>query len=139
MTSSLVLRTTTRWLAPAMLVCSAWLLLRGHDAPGGGFVGGLVGVAAFLLNAFAEGPAAARARLRLAPQTILAVGLLVAIAAAAVGPLSGRAWMEGLWWEHDVLGVPVVLGTPLMFDTGVYLVVAGSGLAIVLGGMSVEE
>lgn len=134
--SSIILRTTTRWLAPAMLVCSVWLLLRGHDLPGGGFVGGLVAVAAFLLHGFAEGPAAARARLRLAPEAFLAAGLLLAIASASSGPLSERPWMTGSWWDGQAVGISVALGTPLLFDAGVYLVVAGSGLAIVLQGLA---
>lgn len=132
MIPSLVLRITTRWLVPAMLVCSAWILLRGHDQPGGGFIGGLVAVAAFLLETFAGGTEHARARLRVTPESLLASGLLLAVLSAIAGPLVGAEWMTGLWWEADLLGVHLALGTPLLFDLGVYLVVIGSSLAVLL-------
>lgn len=136
MIPSLVLRTTTRWLVPAMLVCSAWLLLRGHDQPGGGFVGGLVAVAALLLDTYAAGAEHVRARLRVTPESLLAAGLLIAVLSAVAGPLVGEAWMRGLWWEADLPGVHIALGTPLLFDLGVYLVVIGSSLAVLLPALS---
>ena len=66
--TSLILRTATRFLMPLLLMFALFLLLRGHNAPGGGFVGGLVVAAAFVLYGIASGtPAARRAPLSTPP------------------------------------------------------------------------
>jgi multicomponent Na+:H+ antiporter subunit B len=129
--SSLVLKTTSRWLVPPMLVSSIWILLRGHDSPGGGFEGGLIAVAAYILDSYAEG-ATARARLRIAPEALLGIGLLLALVSASFGPVHGAAWMTGSWIEATFLGMHLTLGTPLLFDIGVFFIVIGSGLAVFL-------
>ena len=76
--NTMILRETTRRLVPLILVVSVFLLLRGHEQPGGGFVGGLVASIAFSLYAFVFGPQAARgitsAR---TPAAVGAVGLTV--------------------------------------------------------------
>ncbi|HMN02746.1 MAG TPA: MnhB domain-containing protein, partial [Geobacter anodireducens] len=64
---SLFLATAVRLLLPLLLLFSLFLLLRGHNEPGGGFVGGLVAAAAFALHALAHGVAAARRVLRVEP------------------------------------------------------------------------
>ena len=64
---------------PLLLLFALFLLLRGHNAPGGGFVGGLVVAAAFVLHSIAFGIAASRRALLVDPSTLLSVGLLVAL------------------------------------------------------------
>ncbi len=71
---SLILSTATRYLLPLLLLFSLFLLLRGHNEPGGGFVGGLVAVAAFALYALAAGTQEARSLLRVDTRTLMAVG-----------------------------------------------------------------
>jgi multicomponent Na+:H+ antiporter subunit B len=131
---SLILRTAARALLPLLLVFSVFLLLRGHNEPGGGFVGGLVVACAFALHALGCGVAAAREALRVEPRRLIGVGLLVALASGLPGLLQGRPFMAALWTsgELEALGK---LGTPLLFDAGVYLVVAGVALTILLGLM----
>jgi multicomponent Na+:H+ antiporter subunit B len=135
--SSLILQTACRAIAPLLLFFSIYLLLAGHDEPGGGFVGGLVATAALTLHAIAFGVDSARRALRLDPRTIAGLGLVLAVAAVWAGPLSGRAPMAGLW-----AGGPgrtaLSLGTPVLFDFGVYLVVLGSALNA-LFGLAEEE
>jgi multicomponent Na+:H+ antiporter subunit B len=118
-------------LFPLLLLFSAFLLLRGHNEPGGGFVGGLVASMAYALVLVAEGPAAARRVLRADPRTIVALGLAVAVASGVPPLLQGRPFLVGLW-----LGVPLPavgkLGSPVVFDIGVYLVVLGVVLAMLL-------
>lgn len=126
--TSLILRTTTRFMLPVLLLFSVFLLLRGHNSPGGGFAGGLVAAAAYTLYALAFGPAAARESLRIDTRTLVGVGLLVAAAGGAAGLLVGRPWFTGLWAHFG----DVHLGTPLMFDLGIYLTVAGMVLTIIL-------
>lgn len=130
---SLILRTATRFLLPLLLLFSLFLLLRGHNSPGGGFVGGLVAAAAFALYALAFDVAAARQLLRIDPRQLIAVGLLVALASGMVAWLAREPFMTARWGDITLPGIgPVPLGTPLIFDLGVYLVVVGVMLTIIL-------
>ena len=134
---SLILRSGARLLVPLMLLFSVFVLVRGHNEPGGGFVGGLVAATAFALVLLSEGLTEARRLLRLDPLTLVAAGLFVALA-SGVPPLL-RAWpfMTGLWLK---VPLPVVgkVGSPVVFDLGVYLVVLGIVLAI-LFALAEEE
>ena len=128
--NTMILRETTRRLVPLILVFSMFLLLRGHNQPGGGFVGGLVASIAFSLYAFVCGPQAARGILRADPRVVGAVGLAVAIASGFVGSVrEGVPFLTGQWGA--LAGLPI--GTPVIFDVGVYLVVIGVVLTFVLG------
>jgi multicomponent Na+:H+ antiporter subunit B len=128
--TSLILSTATRYLLPLLLLFSIFLLLRGHSEPGGGFAGGLVAAAAFALYAIAHNVADARRVLRIDPRTLIAVGLLVAVGSGLPGLLAGYPFMSGLWSSGSwpVLGK---VGTPLLFDIGVYMVVVGITLLII--------
>ena len=77
MTSS-ILQTSARLLMPLLLLFALFLLLRGHNQPGGGFVGGLVVAASFVLYSIAFGVGAARRALLVRPSRLLGIGLLVA-------------------------------------------------------------
>jgi multicomponent Na+:H+ antiporter subunit B len=127
---SLILSTATRYLLPLLLLFSIFILLRGHNEPGGGFVGGLIAAAAFGLYAFAYGVARARQALRLTPRYFIGVGLLIAVSSGIISLLNGRPFMTGVWLEEPL---PVLgkVGTPVMFDVGVYLVVLGVVLLII--------
>ena len=132
--NSLILRTATRLLVAVLLLFSFFLLLRGHNEPGGGFVGGLVAVGAFALYGLAYDETTARQALRFDTRSYIAVGLLIA-ALSVTGPLLlGRPLMTGLWTELHLTDTLVLeIGTPTIFDIGVYLVVFGIGLTIILG------
>lgn len=140
MTDSLILRTATRFLSPLLGVLSVMILLRGHNEPGGGFVGGLLAAGAVALIQLSDGPDAARRLLRVEPVAILTAGLAAALAAAILGPLFGRPLLTGLWLKTPLPGVGK-LGTPLLFDVGVYLVVVGAVLLMLLelGDVGEEE
>jgi multicomponent Na+:H+ antiporter subunit B len=127
--NSLILRTAARFLLTLLLVFSIFLLLRGHNAPGGGFVGGLVAAGAFALYGFASNAAEARKALRVDTRTLIGVGLLIAFISGALALFEGKPYLTGLWWEIDLFGVTRFdLSTPLLFDIGVYLVVLGVAL-----------
>ncbi len=130
--TSIILRTATRYMFPPLLVFSVYLLLRGHHYPGGGFVGGLIAGSAFSLYALAFDVAAARKLLRADPHTVTATGLAVALASGLPALFSGCAFLTGTWWSIPIRpGVMIDLGTPLIFDIGVYLVVLGVLLTLV--------
>ena len=129
--SSLILRTATRFLMPLLLLFALFLLLRGHNEPGGGFVGGLVVAAAFVLYAISAGVPASRRALLIRPSTLLSVGLLVALASAVPALVVGRPFMSALWTEVGTGPAAWAIGTPLVFDVGVFLAVIGVVLTIV--------
>ena len=131
--TSLILRTATRFLLPLLLLFSLFLLVRGHHEPGGGFSGGLVAAAAFVLYRFAFGVEEVRRVLPLDARALMGVGLLVAAGSGSVALLAGRPLMTGVWGRVPVPGVGELdLGTPLLFDVGVYLTVVGVTLSIIL-------
>lgn len=130
---SLVLRTAIRYLLPLMLLFSVFLLLRGHNEPGGGFTGGLVAAAAFALYALANGVRAARSILQLDVHTLMGAGLLLALGSGLVSWLVGLPFLTGVWGALNTpWRVVIELGTPMFFDIGVYLVVLGVALMILL-------
>lgn len=126
--SSLILSTTARLLVALLLLFSIFVMLRGHNEPGGGFIGGLIAATAFALYVMAEGAGAVRAVLRIDPRKVAGLGLACALAAGLIGVLAGDAFLRGLW-----IALPSgKVGTPLLFDLGVYLVVLGGVVALVL-------
>ena len=135
---SVILTTSTRYLLPLLLLFSLFLLLRGHNEPGGGFVGGLVAAAAIALYALAVGVEEAQRLLRLDLRTLMGVGLVCAIGSGLLGMVTGAPLLTGLWYSQPV---PVVgkLGTPLLFDVGVYLVVLGVTLKILFTLMTTPD
>jgi multisubunit Na+/H+ antiporter MnhB subunit len=124
--TSTIFRTAARLLMPLLLLFAVFLLLRGHDEPGGGFVGGLVAAAAFALYAISFGVQRARQALLVTPLTLLGAGLIIALASGIPAVLRGQPFMTAQW----ALG-PVALGTPVLFDIGVFLVVAGVVLMMI--------
>ncbi len=126
---SLILSAATRLILPLMLLFSVFLLLRGHDEPGGGFVGGLMAAAALALYAFATDVEQAREALRFDTVTIIGIGLLVASISGLLPIFFGQPFMTAIWTGLDV---PVIgkISTVLTFDVGVYLVVVGVTLTI---------
>lgn len=131
---SLILSIATRYLLPLLVLLSLFLLIRGHNAPGGGFIGGLVASSAFVLYAIAHGAHQTRRVLRIDPRSLMAMGLLVAVASACLSLFRGQPFMTSLWIERSIPAIGKI-GTPLVFDTGVYLVVVGVSLTILLSLM----
>ena len=134
---SIILRTGARYVCALMLVFSLYMLLRGHNEPGGGFIGGLIGGTAFVLYAIGCSVSEARRALRVQPQNIAFAGLGVALLAALMPALTGGAFFQGLWLfvGGEVPGTysdgALPLSSVLVFDVGVYLVVFGSVVTLV--------
>jgi len=129
--TSLILRTATRFLMPLLLLFALFLLFRGHNQPGGGFVGGLVVAAAFVLYAIAYGVDAGRRALLVDPARLLGVGLLVALGSGIPAVLRGRPFLTAMWTTVGIDRLVVDVGTPLVFDVGVFFAVIGVVLTIV--------
>jgi multicomponent Na+:H+ antiporter subunit B len=107
-------------------VFALYLLLRGHNLPGGGFIGGLAAAISFVLLSLAVGVESLHRIMRVDPVRVAAWGLLLAIASSSAPMLIGRPFLEQFDFH---LTVPVLgelhVGTPLTFDIGVFLVVVG--------------
>ena len=128
---SLILQTATRYLQPLLLLFSLFLLAVGHNEPGGGFVGGLVASAAFSLQAIAYDVESARRSLWVDTRMLIGAGLLLALLSGSSRLAEGRPFMTGKWFSIPLPGdVTFTMGTPLIFDTGVYLVVVGATLTV---------
>jgi multicomponent Na+:H+ antiporter subunit B len=119
---------TSDVLAGLIALLSVFVLFRGHYAPGGGFAGGLLLVAAIAIPLLAGGVAQARRTLRVDPRTLVGVGLALVAIAACTGPVVGSELLAPMWGPY----VPGIgpSGTLLLFDAGVYLVVSGTVLTV---------
>lgn len=131
--NSVVLQTAARILLPVMLLLSVVALVRGHNEPGGGFVGGLVAAAGFALYALAFEIEDAKTLLRVSPRTLIGLGLLTATISGVPAVFVDQAFMDSLWFALELpgFGGPIKLGTPLIFDIGVYLTVVGIALLMI--------
>lgn len=173
---TIIFATAIRLLTPVFLIFSVYILFRGHNHPGGGFIGGLIGSIAFVFHALAYGSERTansyfrlkvyhnnrelhhnRARyvfglvranvwsrskhrqeedewrhhiLRIRPIYLMTLGLLLASTSGTVGLLLGKPYMSA-WWLDVKLPIVGSVGTPILFDTGVYLLVLGMVLKMV--------
>lgn len=130
---SVILQTAARPIVGLTLLVSVVVLLRGHNEPGGGFVGGLLFAAALSLHALAFSTREARQLLRVSPKTLLGAGVLLASLSAVPAMLIGEDFFQGLWTSVAIPGFEdeIKIGTPLFFDIGVYMTVAGVLLAMI--------
>lgn len=125
------------WL---ILAASLWVLLRGHNEPGGGFIGGLVAVSASILWAVAFGSVSAGHRLPLRdPVALAAAGVLLAAASGLPALFGGSAYLTHLWGTLPLGFTDFKVSTVLLFDIGVYLCVWGALAGYALALLSVDE
>jgi multicomponent Na+:H+ antiporter subunit B len=123
-----ILRTVATGAFFLVNVFAVYLLLRGHNAPGGGFIGGLATAISLMLLMLAFGPERAPRFLPIEPIKLAVVGLLLAVFSGWAPMLFGRPFLEQFteYVDLPILG-KTALGTPLLFDTGVFLLVVGIG------------
>ncbi len=131
--NSLILRTATPFLVGLTVLFSIYVLLRGHNEPGGGFIGGLIGASAFSTYIISEGANAIRRALIVPPIAIAGAGLFLAGLSGVASILFGDAFMTGQWWFPDFKPDLKYLSTVVLFDIGVYMVVVGAIVSIILG------
>ncbi len=121
-------RTLVTPIVFALLALGFNFFLRGHNAPGGGFIAGLIVAAAGLLVRMAR----RRGLLRIRSDVLMPVGLLVALATGVAPMLTGRPFLTS---DHGTLRLPGI-GTfdwtsASLFDFGVFLVVVGATVTII--------
>ncbi len=121
--NSLILRTSSRLVLPIAIAFSLYVLFRGHNEPGGGFIGGLIAAAGLAVHALPRGREQLMATMRMSPKMLIGVGLALALVSGLPGLLLGDAFLTHQW-PLASLGI----GTTVAFDIGVYLCVVGSVL-----------
>ncbi|MCZ7855897.1 MULTISPECIES: Na(+)/H(+) antiporter subunit B [Agrobacterium] len=130
--NTLILRTVTPVVTSLMVLFSIFVLLRGHNEPGGGFIGGLIAVSALAIYGIAYGVTAVRRAIVFHPLAIAGAGLLLSMLSGLVSMAAGVPFMTGLWVYPSLFGVEIPLSTVMSFDIGVYLVVVGAITSIAL-------
>lgn len=137
---ALILEQATRPLYWVILIAAVWILLRGHNAPGGGFIGGLIALAATAAYAIVFGVAAARRRLPCAPLPLAVLGVILALASGLPAVCLGQPYLTHLWFALPLGFAELKLSTVLLFDAGVFGAVwgalAGYVLALLRGAES---
>lgn len=134
--NTLISRTIAPVLTALMLLFSVFVLLRGHNEPGGGFIGGLIAASALAIFGIIKGTGAVRRAIVFHPLSIAGAGLLMSSLAGLISILFAVPFMTGLWIYPVIAGVEVPLSSVMLFDIGVYLVVVGAVTSIAL---SLEE
>lgn len=127
---TLILEVAARLLVPLQLLFSLFLLQRGHDEPGGGFIAGLVAAGGLALFLFAHGRQALRALLKVSPRDLIGLGLLIGVLSTLPAWWRGEPLFTAQWWR--IPGIGLEISTPLIFDIGVYLAVIGSVLTAII-------
>lgn len=130
---TVIFRSIAPFLTSLMVLFSIFVLLRGHNEPGGGFIGGLIAASALAIYGIACGVAAVRRAIYFHPMAISAFGLFMATVAGVLSVFAGVPFMSGLWTYPVIFGVEMALSSVLVFDVGVYLVVVGAIGSIALG------
>ncbi len=130
--NTLIFRTLAPLIVAIMLIFSLYICLRGHNEPGGGFIGGLIAAASMAVFGMASGVAEVRRALRVEPMAIAGFGVLIAGASGLLSLFIDAPFMTSIWLYLDLGEAIVPLSTPLVFDLGVYCVVFGTLSAIAL-------
>ncbi|WP_242602061.1 MnhB domain-containing protein [Legionella yabuuchiae] len=128
MMHSLILQTISRLLLGWMLVFSWWVLLRGHNAPGGGFPGGLIAACAFSLYLLAYGIPRLFTVIKFPPVIWLCFGFTLILLSGLWGLFMDAVFLSHVWLKP----LNGMINSALLFDVGVYLVVSSSVLLIVI-------
>jgi multicomponent K+:H+ antiporter subunit A len=129
----LIMGTFVRLLLPLALLVSIFILLRGHNLPGGGFIAGLVTAIALVMQYLANGVAWTHARLPAQTHPLIASGLIIALLTGLASWFFGRPFLTSAFGHFDL---PLIgefeLASAMAFDLGVYLVVVGATLLILI-------
>lgn len=126
---TVIFETAIKMLIPLFVVFSLFLLIRGHNAPGGGFIGGLLASIGFFLHSMVFGTNATIKKYNINPIGLMAFGLTVSFISIIIPLFAGFPLMTGQWLDFSI---PIIgkLGTPVLFDTGVYFLVIGMVLNV---------
>ncbi|WP_100372209.1 Na(+)/H(+) antiporter subunit B [Bacillus sp. FJAT-45037] len=131
--NDVLLHSVTRIVTFIILTFSVYLFFAGHNNPGGGFIGGLMTASALLLMYLGFDMKSIKKAIPFDFTKMIAFGLLLAIATGFGGMLVGDPFLTQYfeYYQIPILG-ETELTTALPFDLGIYLVVVGIALLIIL-------
>lgn len=129
----LIMQTLTRVLLPLMLLVAIFIFLRGHNMPGGGFIAGLITAVALVVQYMSNGISWTSERIRVDMHKIIASGLLIAVLTGVVAMFFGAPFLTSTYTHiHLPLIGEFELASAMGFDLGVFLVVVGTTVMILL-------
>lgn len=124
--NSIILQIAAKYIKALLILFAVIALLRGHNYPGGGFIGGLLAALSVIYYGFAFNAKQVRAKLKIKPDNYMAMGLFLVVLSFIPSVLNHLEFMQGVWLK---LQIPLLgelkLGTPFLFDIGVFLTVIG--------------
>ena len=133
---SYIIQLAASRLLPVTIILSLLVFYRGHNEPGGGFIGGLMASAGFIFYAMAFDTQAALKKLIMSPLSLIVAGLSIAVISTIPALFVGNPFFTGEWISLQIpFAGTLKLGTPLLFDLGVYLTVWGIMLMIIFNIM----
>ena len=133
MTGSLILTTVTRLVFFVVLLFSLYLLLRGHNNPGGGFIAGVMTALGILLQSIASDLRYVRLVFRVEPRVLAGIGLMTSLTTGLVPMLLGYPFLTSTFGHVHVPGLgEVEIASAFFFDLGVYCVVVGGSLLMMI-------
>jgi multicomponent K+:H+ antiporter subunit A len=138
----MILSVVSQSLLPLALLISAYIFLRGHNLPGGGFIAGLITAVALILQYFAHGVTWVTARNKIVYISLVVSGLMIALLTGIAPLLWGYPFLT-TWFDY--FSLPIIgkfeLTSALIFDLGVYLTVVGSTMIILsnLGKLTTDQ
>ncbi|MFB4167397.1 Na(+)/H(+) antiporter subunit B [Virgibacillus sp. JSM 102003] len=131
--NDLILRTTTSLIVFILLGFSIYLLLVGHNAPGGGFVGGLMTASAIVLMYMSYGSEALEKILPVNYRMLIPSGLLLAVGTGVGSFIFNESFLSHTYgYFHFPIFGKIELATAMLFDIGVYVTVLGVTITIIL-------
>lgn len=127
--NSVLLQIAARYVRYLLIFFACVALIRGHNNPGGGFIGGLLASLAIVYNGFAFNSKKVQEKLIIKPEGYLVSGLMMILLSLLPSLVKSRNIMTGIWIKIPIpLFDEVKLGTPFLFDIGVFLSVIGISL-----------
>jgi len=117
--NSIIIKLASKYLRALLIIFSVFVLLRGHNYPGGGFIGGILAASGIFFDAFANTVGKVQQKLLIKPVQFISIGLACCLSAAILGIFIKDAVLASIWIKE------IKVGTPLLFDVGVYFVVTG--------------
>ncbi len=124
--NSVILQIASKYVRWLLVIFSVIILLRGHNAPGGGFIGGLLAGLSLAYKGFAFTPELLKTEMKVKPESFMGLGLLLVFISIWPGLFLKSTLMEGVWFT---IPFPFTegykFGTPFLFDIGVFFTVIG--------------
>lgn len=124
--NSVILQIASKYVRGLLIIFSVIMLVRGHNLPGGGFIGGLLAGLSLAYKGFAFTQEVLEREMKIRPEKIMVFGLLLIFISLWPGVVIEGALMQGIWFTVPFpFTEGFKFGTPFLFDIGVYFIVIG--------------